>query len=91
MDPSQEFSSKYERVKVLVETPERSVVGYIHKPVTGEGYRVSDYLNAYGDKFLRLTEAEIVERGQHHRIGDKYEFIAVSVAAITYIAPLEGE
>ncbi|MDP2182264.1 MAG: hypothetical protein Q8K99_06820 [Actinomycetota bacterium] len=82
---------EYQRIRVLVETGERSFKGYIFKPQQGDGFRLSDYLNHYPDKFLRLSECEVTERGQHYRVGDKQGFIAVAVSAITYIAPMEGE
>ena len=81
----------YQRIKVLVETAERSFRGYVYKPKQGESYRLSDYLNHYADKFLRLSDVEITDRGQHYRVGDKQEFVAVSVSSIVYITPMEGE
>ena len=53
MDELEEF----QRIKVLVETAERSFTGYIYKPRQGEGYRLSDYLNHYPDKFLPLIRS----------------------------------
>lgn len=83
--------SDYQRIKVLVETAERSFKGHVFKPVADQSYRLSDYLNTYEDKFLRLADVEITERGQHYRVGDNQKFVAIAVSAITYIAPLEGE
>lgn len=82
---------QYQKIKVLVETEQRSFKGYLHKPVNGDAQRLSDYINAYGQRFLRLSDVEVTERGQHYRVGDKVPFLAVSLPAITYIAPLEGE
>jgi hypothetical protein len=84
-------ANEYQRIRVVVETAERTMRGYIYKPKMNEHYRLSDYINAYGDKFLRLSEVEILDRGQTHRVGDRQDFVAISVAAITYIAPIEGE
>lgn len=81
----------YRRIRVLVETGQRSFKGYIFKPEQGEDFRLSDYLNHYSDKFLRLSDCEVTERGQHYRVGDKQPFLAIAVSAITYIAPIEGE
>lgn len=81
----------YQKIKVLVETAERSFKGYVYKPIRGEDYRLSDFLNSYGDRFLRLAEVEVTDRGQHYRVGEKIPFLAIAVAAITYLAPLEGE
>ncbi|MRR11017.1 hypothetical protein EG835_00670 [bacterium] len=83
--------ASYQKIRVLVETEQRSFKGHLHKPVTEEGQRLSDYINTYGQRFLRLSDVEVTERGQHYRVGDKVAFLAVAVSAITYIAPLEGE
>lgn len=83
--------TEYQKIKILVETEQRSFKGYLYKPVTESAQRLSDYINSYGQRFLRLADVEITERGQHYRVGDKIPFLAVSVSAITYIAPLEGE
>lgn len=82
--------AQYKKVRVLVETSERSFKGHVHIPVA-DGMRLSDYLNHYKESFLRLSDVEITERGQHYRVGDRQEFVAVSVASITYITPLDGE
>ena len=85
------MDTEYQRIRVLVETEQRSFKGYVYKPINDENQRLSDYINTYGQRFLRLADVEITERGQHYRVGDKVPFLAISVAAITYIAPLEGE
>lgn len=84
-------SMTYQRIRVLVETTERSFKGYVHKPVKDDNFRLSDYLNQYGNNFLCLTEVEIADRGQHYRVGEKQPFAAVAVNAITYISPIDGE
>lgn len=82
----------HERIKVVVETDERTFRGYVHKPVKDDRYRLSDHLNTYEGAFLALTEVQINDRGQAYRAGEKREFVAVAVNAITYLAPLkEGE
>lgn len=86
------MDQQYQRIKVLVETAERSFRGYVYKPVGDtDAARLSDYLNTYSDKFLRLADVEIADRGHHYRVGDKQDFVAVSVASIVYISPMEGE
>jgi len=83
-------AGEYRKIRVLVETSERSFKGLVHVPVQ-EGVRLSDYLNHYQEAFLRLSDVEITERGQHYRVGDRQAFVAISVSSITYITPLEGE
>lgn len=81
----------YRKIQVLVETLERTVVGFIHKPESEGQRRLSDYLNEYDRCFVCLTDVEIKDRGQHHRVGDKRAFIAIALSAICYITPLEDD
>ena len=84
-------TNDFQRIRVIVETAERTMRGHLYKPRGDDHGRLSDYLNRYDDRFLRLADVEILERGQTHRVGDRQDFVAISVAAITYIAPIEGE
>jgi hypothetical protein len=82
----------YQRIRVLVETDERSFRGYLYKPHVDERHRLSDYLNEYTRPFLCLADVQINDRGEMHRPGDKREFVALSVSHIRFIAPMaEGE
>jgi hypothetical protein len=82
----------HERIRVLVETAERAFKGFVYKPVKDDRYRLSDHLNSYDHKFISLSDVQILERGQHYRVGDKREYVAIAVSAITYISPMkEGE
>jgi hypothetical protein len=83
--------SEYKRIRVLIETAERSFRGYIYKPEKDERYRLSDYLNSLDNQFINLAEVEIADRGQHWRVGDKQAFVAIAIASITYVTPLEDE
>lgn len=85
------MDEQLQRIKVLVETNERSFKGYIYKPVKDERYRLSDHLNTFGKQFLCMADVEVADRGQHYRVGEKLEFCAVAVNAITYLAPLEDD
>jgi hypothetical protein len=78
----------FEKVAVIVETAERTFRGNLHKPVVDSNYRLSDYLNAYDRSFLCLTDVAINDRGQTHRPGEKRDFVAISTAAISFIAPM---
>ena len=81
----------FERVRVLIETSERTFRGYVHQPVDPP-IRLSDYLNAYDRDFICLTDVQVNDRGQQHRAGDRRQFVAVAVSAITYLTPMsEGE
>jgi hypothetical protein len=83
-----EGGAAYERIRVLVETTERAFRGYLYKPVKEGGYRLSDHLNDYEHSFIKLADVQVLDRGQQYRAGEKRDFVAVSVASITYITPL---
>lgn len=81
----------HERIRVLVETAERSFRGFVFKPIKDETFRLSDHLNTYDKAFLSLSTVVIQDRGQAYRAGDKRDFVAVAVSAITYITPLRDD
>lgn len=85
------MSDEYQRIKVLVETAERSFKGCVFKPKKSEEFRLSDHLNNYGKEFICLTDVEVADRGQHYRVGEKRDFVAIAVHAITYLTPLEPD
>ena len=79
---------QYERVRVVVETAERTFRGYLYKPLVSADHRLSDYINEYDRPFLCLSDVQVNDRGQTHRPGEKREFVAISTSAISYIAPM---
>ncbi len=79
---------RFEKIKVLVETAERGFKGYVYKLQMDEAYRLSDYLNTYDRRFLCLTDVEVHDRGQDYRVHAKKPFVAISLASITYVAPV---
>jgi hypothetical protein len=81
-------NQRFERVKVVVETAERSFRGYITRPAS-DGVRLSDYLNDYDKPFIALSEVAVNDRGQTHRPGEIHQFVAISTDAITFIAPMK--
>jgi hypothetical protein len=80
----------FERIKVLVETHERSFRGYVFKR-KGDRFRLSDYLNTYDKQFLCLTEVMITDRGKEYRVGDKRDFVAITISSITFVTPMEND
>jgi hypothetical protein len=77
----------YERIKVLVESAERSFRGYVYKRKS-ERFRLSDYLNTYDKQFLCLTDVMITDRGKEYRVGDKRDFVAIAIASVTFVTPM---
>lgn len=82
---------EYKRIRVLIETSERSFRGFMFKPQKDDRFRLSDHLNAFDKQFISLADVEIAERGQHWRVGDKQDFVAIAINSITYVTPLEDE
>ncbi len=85
--PAGEARDGYERIRVLVETAERSFRGFVYKR-KGERFRLSDYLNTYDKQFLCLTEVMITDRGKEYRVGDKRDFVAIAVSSVTFVTPM---
>jgi hypothetical protein len=83
--------AKYEKIRVIVETAERTFRGNLYRPVIGEDDRLSDFLNEYDRRFLCLTEVAINDRGQTHRPGEKRDFVAISTSAISFLAPMRSD
>ena len=83
--------TQHEKIRVMVETQERTFRGFIHKPVKDDTFRLSDHLNTLGKEFICLSDVQITERGQAYRVGEKRNFVAVAVGAVTYITPMEGD
>lgn len=84
-------ASSHRRVRVMVETAERAMIGFVSKPEKGDGFRLSDHLNSVDKHFICLSDVEIKDRGQAHRPGEKRPFIAIAISAITFITPLEED
>lgn len=84
------MDEQMQRIRVLVETAERSFKGFVFKPVRDERFRLSDHLNTYGKQFLCLSDVQISDRGQHYRVGEEQPFVAISISSITYLTPLEA-
>lgn len=84
---------EHQRVRVLIETAHRTYRGDIYKPVRDEALgvsRLSDHLNTYGKAFIALTDVEISEHGQDYPSENRRPFVAVAVAAVTHVEPLDG-
>ena len=54
---------EYQRIRVIVETAERTFRGYLYRPVIDESHRLSDYLNEYTCPFLCLSDVAVNDRG----------------------------
>lgn len=80
---------EHEKIRVVVETEQRTFRGYIHKPVKDSSFRLSDHLNSYSGRFVNLSDVTVNERNQQYRAGDHCDFVAISIASISYLTPIE--
>ena len=64
-NPGGSMSEKqdYHRVRVIVETAERTFRGYLFQPIAEPTQRLSDYLNGYDRRFLCLADVSVNDRG----------------------------
>lgn len=79
----------HKKIRVLVETAERSFRGYVHMPVKDDMFRLSDHLNTFGKEFLCLSDVVMNERNQQYRAGEKFSFVAIAVHSIVFVTPIE--
>jgi hypothetical protein len=74
--------------RVLVQTTDQRITGTLSVP---EGYRLrlSDRLNKADSHFLCVTDA-IVESRHGDEPTTEHEFMAVSLAHVVFVVPLDG-
>lgn len=80
---------EHEKIRVVVETEQRTFRGFIHKPIKDASFRLSDHLNSHQGRFIALSDVTINERNQQYRAGDRRDFVAISISSISYLAPIE--
>lgn len=80
----------HEKIRVLVETPERSFRGIVHMPIKDDMFRLSDHLNTFGKEFLCLSDVTMNERDQQYRAGEKFSFVAIAVHSIVFVTPIDS-
>jgi hypothetical protein len=78
----------FRRERVRVETARHEIEGTLQLPSEGFRSRTTDFLNAHGDDFLALTDAEVTYLdGQH--ASEQHEFLAVASRHIVLVVELE--
>jgi hypothetical protein len=38
-----------------------------------------------------MSDVKVTDRGDHIRVGEQHDFVAVATSAITYLTPLEDD
>ena len=77
---------RHERVRI--ETARHEIEATLQLPQEGFRSRLTDFLNAHGDDFLALTDAE-VRWLDSSRTAERHEFLAVAIRQIVMVFELE--
>ena len=79
----------FRRERVRVETARHEIVGTLQLPNEGFRSRTTDFLNAHGDDFLALTDAEVTWL-DGSRSTERHEFLAVAARHVVMVLELES-
>jgi hypothetical protein len=71
-----------------VETARHEIEGTLQLPNEGFRSRTTDFLNAHGDEFLALTEAEVTWL-DGTRSPERHDFLAVAARHVVMVVELE--
>jgi hypothetical protein len=78
----------FRRERVRVETARHEIVGTLQLPNEGFRSRTTDFLNASGDDFLALTDADVTWL-DGARAPERHDFIAVAARHVVMVVELE--
>jgi len=79
----------FRRERVRVETARHEIEGTLQLPNEGFRSRTTDFLNAHGDEFLALTDADVTWL-DGARASERHEFIAVAARHVVMLVELES-
>jgi hypothetical protein len=79
----------FRRERVRVETARHEIEGTLQLPNEGFRSRTTDFLNAHGDEFLALTDADVIWQ-DGARAPERHEFIAVAARHVVMLVELES-
>jgi hypothetical protein len=77
----------YRRERVRVETARHDIEGTLQLPSEGFRSRTTDFLNAHGEEFLALTDAE-VRWVDGSRAPERHEYLALAARQIVLVVEL---
>ena len=75
------------RERVRIETARHEIVGTLQLPHEGFRSRLTDFLNAHGDDFLPLTDAEVTHL-DGSRANESHEYLALATRKIVLVVEL---
>ena len=78
----------FRRERVRVETARHEIEGTLQLPNEGFRSRTTDFLNAHGDEFLALTDADVTWLDGAHA-PERHEFLAVAARHVVMVVELE--
>jgi len=78
----------FRRERVRVETARHEIEGTLQLPNEGFRSRTTDFLNAHGEEFLALTDADVTWLDGAHA-PERHEFIAVAARHVVLVVELE--
>jgi hypothetical protein len=78
----------FRRERVRVETARHEIEGTLQLPNEGFRSRTTDFLNAHGEEFLALTDADVTWL-DGARAPERHEFIAVAARHVVMVVELE--
>jgi hypothetical protein len=79
----------FRRERVRVETARHEIVGTLQLPNEGFRSRTTDFLNAHGDDFLALTDADVTWL-DGARADEHHEYLAVANRHVVLVVELES-
>ena len=78
----------YRRERVRIETQRHEIEGTVQLPNEGFRSRTTDFLNAHGEEFLALTDADVTWLDGAHA-PERHDFIAVAARHVVMVVELE--
>jgi hypothetical protein len=78
----------FRRERVRVETARHEIEGTLQLPNEGFRSRTTDFLNAHGDEFIALIDAEVTWV-DGSRAPERHEFLAVAAHHVVILVELE--
>jgi hypothetical protein len=79
----------FRRERVRVETARHEIEGTLQLPNEGYRSRTTDFLNAHGDQFLALIDADVRSLDGAHR-PEHHAFLAVALRHVVLVVELES-
>ena len=79
---------QFRRERVRIETTRHEIEATVQLPHEGFRSRLTDYLNAQGDEFLPLTDADVTWLDGSHA-PERHEYLALALRHVVLVIELE--